>query len=379
MKSSVNIFCLWLISLGVVGFFYWIYHNFIANKLGWPSGVQFVSGLLVAITVGFATTYVGIYFSEQSSRQSTEAIHEAMYPNDFKVSLDIRPGDSSGPQVPSEESYPVKAKDRKIRLRVTIHNESKYPAHLVPVRFFVGEKAFKESVGDIRAQLALAPYRSTMGDSDRLSLLKDDEKLPGFIFAAGLIQEKGNPLHIGWLDLNLNKKSAPFVVRVRKHHFPFNILFEETERKNASQKEQSGKVVQEPSEESKGNPPDNLQKGLPSKQLGEQGSVGETKQYFMIAPSVGASGVTQTGGYLSWPTADGIKMFPDASPKAQEEQDKPMEETLEGLHNEESDKSVEQESGPKPYDDPRQEFRINSSAESGATREYVTTDNSQKK
>lgn len=251
MKSFVNVLCFWLVFLGVAGVLYWIYYNWVVNKFGLPPGLQFFLGLLVAITVGFATTYVGIYFSEQSSQESTKEIQEALYPNNFSVGLHSDAAITNeagvrnslcidcGPQPLSEkDAEPVRVQHQDMRLRVRIQNNSKYPVSNFVTYLYLREENFNQDIKHIKDHIGKIPaFRQTLMDSDPLTLNVGGEttQLKGCAFLFPHI-EGGDHSFIRWFTLTLRNRAGYFAVRVRDNCFLFKITHEKAPQKNAQEK-----------------------------------------------------------------------------------------------------------------------------------------------
>ena len=176
---------------------------------------------------------------KKSTQESIKEIQEAMYANNFSVGLDI---ENIDPDMPWNDGfgqyYPpgktdfhsLKAKQRQMRVKIRIRNESKYPANFVRVTFFINEGAFKESTIDIWDRLR------------RLSLVSKFMEPPPFIIEPPLgrgkrIELKGArftfdqfensvPESFSWFNLTLEKDVGHFGVMVRDNIFLFKIELE---------------------------------------------------------------------------------------------------------------------------------------------------------
>lgn len=235
MKTFVNLFCLFLVVLGVCGALYWIYYRWIMNKYGFQPGFQFFLGLLVTILVGFATTYIGIYFSEQSSKESIKEFQVALYPDDFSLSLQPE-GIKEEWCKPSEHISTgnahillVKEKDKPSRIR--IRNNSKYPANNVRIGFFINQVDFKEQINDLKQSFE-NKWGLKVFDSDPI-LTDNKEELTGFQVLIDHMEEKGI-FNIGMFNLTLKKSSGLVAIKIRKKYRLFKIEVEGKEKKQPS-------------------------------------------------------------------------------------------------------------------------------------------------
>lgn len=179
---------------------------------------------------------------DEFSRRSTNNIKEAVYPNRFQVGIDVS-GRSAGDQ-PGEESdeyYPPSRVDvrrivtarKDVQLRVSIKNDSEYPANFVGVSFYIDEESFLESTVDIWDKLRRLALVSTYMEAP--PLLVDDgrgkrSRLKGCKFTYDQLESKV-PESFCCFDLMLKKTKGFFGVKVRENVFIFAITLKTNEPK----------------------------------------------------------------------------------------------------------------------------------------------------
>jgi hypothetical protein len=179
---------------------------------------------------------------DEFTRRSTNNIKEAVYPNRFKVGIDVS-GRSAGEQSgegSDEYHLPSRVDVRRIvtgkkdvQLRVKIKNDSEYPANFVGVSFYIDEESFMESTVDIWDKLRRLALVSTYMEAPPL-LITDGRgkraRLKGCKFTYDQFESKV-PESFCCFDLMLKKAKGFFGVKVRDKVFIFAITLKTNESK----------------------------------------------------------------------------------------------------------------------------------------------------
>ena len=203
-----------------------------------------VMSIKTAIKEDFRDTVKGSVADiiDEFNRRSTNNIKEAVYPNRFKVGIDVS-GWSAGeqPEEGSDEYYlPSRVDVRRIvtekkdvQLRVKIKNDSEYPANFVGVSFYMDEESFMESTVDIWDKLRRLALVSTYMEAPPLLIANGRGKsvrLKGCKFTYDQFESKV-PESFCCFDLMLKKAKGFFGVKVRDNVFVFAITLKTNESK----------------------------------------------------------------------------------------------------------------------------------------------------
>jgi hypothetical protein len=195
-----------------------------------------VTSIKTAINTDFERTVkdsVGDIVDE-FHRKSTDNIKEAVYPNRFRVGIELSgqrtrelPGEDHDEYYsPSRvEVHPITTERKDIHLRVKIKNDSEYPANFVGVSLYMDEESFVESTVDIWDKLRRLGLVTTYMEAP--SLLIDDgrgnkAKLKGCKFTYDQFESKV-PESFCCFDLMLKKTKGFLGVKVRDNVFIFAI------------------------------------------------------------------------------------------------------------------------------------------------------------
>ena len=176
---------------------------------------------------------------EDSTNKATMEIQEALYPNKFKVGLDLiniegeeswSYGEDLGPFPPSKDyTHTLLAKSKMMRLRIRIYNGSKYPANYVPFTFYVGPGEFKQSITKIMNDLNKIGFFVSSSWSEPSPLMgKGFSEIKCEGSQNLLLQIGGKKTRvIHWLDITLEKEVGYFNILIRDNVFAFLIKHEE--------------------------------------------------------------------------------------------------------------------------------------------------------
>ena len=201
-----------------------------------------VLSIKTAIKADFEDTVKGSVGNiiDEFNRRSTSNIKEAVYPNRFKVGLEMsgwRAGEQA--QEHSGEYYlPSRVDVRRIgvpkkdvQLRVKIRNDSEYPANFVGVSFYIDEESFMESTVDIWEKLRRLALVSTYMEAPPL-LIADGRgkkvRLKGCKFTYDQFESKVSESFCCF-DFMLKKAKGFFGVKVRDNVFIFAITLKPNE------------------------------------------------------------------------------------------------------------------------------------------------------
>ena len=195
-----------------------------------------VSSIKTAINADFERTVkdsVGDIVDE-FNRRSTDNIKEAVYPNRFRVGIELSghrrrelPEKDRGEYyLPSRvEVHPIATKKKDVHLRVKIKNDSEYPANFVGVSLYLDEDSFVESTVDVWDKLRRLGLVTTYMEAPPLII--DDgrgkkAKLKGCRFTYDQFESK-IPESFCCFDLMLKKAKGFLGVKVRDNVFIFAI------------------------------------------------------------------------------------------------------------------------------------------------------------
>ncbi len=213
-----------------------------------------VSSIKTAIKEDFENTVkssVGHIIAE-FNRRSTESIKEAVYPNRFKVSIDVSGGGAR--ELPGEEGgeyylpsrldvRPIATAKKDVHLGVKIKNDSEFPANFVGVSFYVDEESFLESTVDIWDKLRRMGLVTTYMEAPPL-LIADEggkrAKLKGCKFTYDQFESRVAESFCCF-DLMLKKTEGFFAVTVRDNVFVFALTLETDAPKARGTKSPSAK------------------------------------------------------------------------------------------------------------------------------------------
>jgi hypothetical protein len=176
------------------------------------------------------------------NRRSTDNIKEAVYPNRFRVGIELsgrRTGelpekDRGEYYLPSRvEVRPITTKKKDVHLRVKIKNDSEYPANFVGVSLYMDEESFVESTVDIWDKLRRLGLVTTYMEAPSL-IINDGRgkkaELKGCKFTYDQFESKV-PESFCCFDLMLKKAKGFLGVKVRDNVFIFAVTLKRDEPK----------------------------------------------------------------------------------------------------------------------------------------------------